>query len=344
MSPTLETAHEAENVHADKSHVRSFSGAYAVNMRRVSPPADGLADSLRGINVRSVVFCRSEFTAPWGFRVDDNAIAKFHLVLAGEAYLTLDGEDERHHLVTGDVVVLPHGTGHSLTDAPGSAAPNLEAILADHLVDKTGTMSYGGGGPVTTVVCGGFGTDALPFELAEQLPRILMLGSSRDGVSRWLDPLATLLAAERPASPGDSAVLAKVADVFLTESLRQYLASHRLLQVRVEAFDDDMPIATALRMMRDNPGGAWTIAHLARAVGLSRTSFAVRFRHAVGEPPMTHLTRLRLSGGAGYLTSTSRTIGDIAHEVGYDNEASFSKAFKRSYGRSPGAFRTAWTA
>jgi len=95
-------------------------------------------------------------------------------------------------------------------------------------------------------------------------------------------------------------------------------------------------------MMRDHPGGPWTLAHLSRAVGLSRTSFAVRFRHAVGEPPMTHLTRLRLSGGAGYLTSTSRTIADIAHEVGYDNEASFSKAFKRTYGRSPGAFRSAW--
>jgi AraC-like DNA-binding protein len=312
-------------------------------MRRVSPPPDELADSLRSINVRSVVFCRSEFTAPWGFRVEDNAMAKFHLVLAGEAYLALDSEDEPHHLVGGDIVVLPHGTGHALIDAPGSLAPSLQGILVDHPVDETGTMSYGGGGAVTTVVCGGFGTDAMPTDLIEQLPRILVLGSARDGVSRWLEPLATLLAAERPPTPGDSAVLAKVADVFLTESLRQYLASHRLLQLRVNASDEDAPIATALRMMRDNPGLPWTITHLARAVGLSRTSFAVRFRHVVGEPPMTHLTRLRLSGGAGYLTSTSRTIGDIAHEVGYDNEASFSKAFKRTYGRSPGAFRTART-
>jgi AraC-like DNA-binding protein len=74
----------------------------------------------------------------------------------------------------------------------------------------------------------------------------------------------------------------------------------------------------------------------AQAVGLSRTSFAARFRRAIGEPPITHLTRLRLSGGAGYMSSTSRTIGDIARAVGYDNEASFSKAFKRAYGRSPG--------
>jgi transcriptional regulator GlxA family with amidase domain len=117
-----------------------------------------------------------------------------------------------------------------------------------------------------------------------------------------------------------------------------------MLQLHVKALDDDVPIATALRLMRDNPGRPWTITQLAKTVGLSRTSFAARFRNAVGEPPMTHLTRLRLSGGAGYLSTTSRTIGDIAREVGYDNEASFAKAFKRTYGRSPGTFRTDWTA
>src|SRR5215475_1856572 len=204
-------------------------------MRRVSPPADDLADSLRTINVRSVVFCRSEFTAPWGFRVDDNAMAKFHLVLAGQAYLALDGEAEPHHLVAGDVVVLPHGTGHALVDDPGSLTPGLDGILVDHPVDEAGTMTYGGGGAVTSVVCGGFGTDALPAELIEQLPRVLVLGSADRGVSRWLEPVAALLAAEGPPSPGDSAVVAKVADVFLTEFLRQYLGSHRMLQLQVKA-------------------------------------------------------------------------------------------------------------
>src|SRR5262249_51476584 len=156
----------------------------------------------RSINVRSVVFCRSAFTAPWGFRVDDNAIAKFHLMLAGEAYLALDEDDQPHHLIAGDVVVLPRGTGHALTDTPGSPTPNLEAILSDHPIDNAGTISCGGGGALTPVVCGGSGTDALPADLIEQLPRILVLGSAHHGVSRWLEPLAALLTAERPPTPG----------------------------------------------------------------------------------------------------------------------------------------------
>jgi AraC-like DNA-binding protein len=56
------------------------------------------------------------------------------------------------------------------------------------------------------------------------------------------------------------------------------------------------------------------------------------------------LTRVRLSQGAGYLATTSRTIDAIARDVGYDNESSFSKAFKRIYGCPPGTFRTAWSA
>ena len=77
---------------------------------------------------------------------------------------------------------------------------------------------------------------------------------------------------------------------------------------------------------------------------MSRTAFAVQFRDSVGEPPLSHLTRVRLSQGAGYLATTSRTIDAIARDVGYDNESSFSKAFKRIYGCSPGTFRTEWSA
>jgi AraC-like DNA-binding protein len=77
---------------------------------------------------------------------------------------------------------------------------------------------------------------------------------------------------------------------------------------------------------------------------MSRTSFAARFRDAVGEPPHSHLARVRLSQGAGHLATTSRTIAAIARDVGYDNESSFSKAFKRHYGCSPGAFRAEWSA
>jgi AraC-like DNA-binding protein len=314
----------------------------AVVVHRVSPASDDLSEALSAIRVKSVVFCRSAFTAPWGFHVEDTPIAKFHLLLTGRALLTLDGDGMSHPLAAGDLVVLPHGTGHRLHDRSASCAPELNQILIEHPVDARGRMWYGGGGDATAVICGGFGADAVPEELLAVLPRVLRFASADGSVSRWLEPLAALLADERETEPGDAAVLAKVADLFLTEFLRQYLASQQLAQVAAFA-SVEQPIGAALRMMREDPARPWTVTRLARSVGMSRTAFAARFHASVGEPPIAHLTRLRLNSGAGYLASTSRTIGDIAHEVGYDNEASFSKAFKRTYGQSPGAFRAEWT-
>jgi transcriptional regulator GlxA family with amidase domain len=167
-------------------------------------------------------------------------------------------------------------------------------------------------------------------------------GSS--AMTRWLQPLADLLTSD-DSTPGGAAVMAKVADVFLTEFFRQYLAQQDAAILHPPGAQvASAPVAAAVRLMRRDPREPWTVHSLASRVGMSRTAFAAKFRDAVGEPPLSHLTRLRLSRGAGYLATTSRTIGAIARDVGYDNESSFSKAFKRMYGCPPGAFRTGWTA
>ncbi len=54
---------------------------------------------------------------------------------------------------------------------------------------------------------------------------------------------------------------------------------------------------------------------------------------------MSYLSKLRLSRGAGHLATSNQGVAHVARLVGFSNEASFSKAFKRRYGRSPGAFR-----
>jgi AraC-like DNA-binding protein len=44
---------------------------------------------------------------------------------------------------------------------------------------------------------------------------------------------------------------------------------------------------------------------------------------------------------AGLLREGQATLAEVAAEVGYDSEAAFSKAFKRSLGSTPGAYRRA---
>jgi len=74
-------------------------------------------------------------------------------------------------------------------------------------------------------------------------------------------------------------------------------------------------------------------------VDMSRTAFAARFRQLVGEPPISYLARVRLGHAAGYLSSTDMTVRQIARLVGYENEASLSKAFRRAFGHAPGEYR-----
>ena len=320
----------AGNVQSDIMIVRT-------DMDRIDAPAeDGLSRMLRDLKVRSVVYCLSDFGAPWGFSVEHSPVAKFHVLLDGAASLTV-GDAPPVPLTTGDLVVLPHGDGHTITDQPGSPARQLDAILAAHPVDESGRLSYGGDGGSTRLLCGGFELDpGLPDELADFLPPVLALDSSA-GLARWLEPLFALLEEEtRSAAPGAAAIFAKLADVFVTQALRSYLAA---ADVVVSPVVPDPDIVRIIKMLRGRPEVSWSVDVMARSAGMSRTSFTTRFRDAVGEAPMAYLTELRLRRAAGYLATTTKSVREIAHLTGYGNEASFSKAFSRLFGRPPGEYR-----
>lgn len=78
---------------------------------------------------------------------------------------------------------------------------------------------------------------------------------------------------------------------------------------------------------------------LAKEVGVSRSVLAERFRRYLGQPPMAYLTSWRLQLGARALTSSNRSVAEIASEVGYETEASFNRAFKRNFHLPPAHYR-----
>ena len=300
---------------------------------------DSLSKLLRVINVHSSVYCLSDFRIPWGFHVDDSAVAKFHLVLDGRGALELD-TGERFGLEPGELIVLPLGTGHTISDGWRAAeVPSLESILAAH-PPRLGRLRYGGRGRRARVLCGGFSlTDALPARLLAALPTVLRLGAGATATSGLAGLTEVLRAQADDTQPGATAVFAKIADVFLTQALRAYLLNaERAGAVQVGPLQHPA-IATAIELMRNHLDEQWTVARLAREVGMSRTLFVSRFHGLVGHAPMRFLTRLRLSQSAGYLTTTNQTVFAIARRAGYESEASFSKAFKREFGLAPGAYR-----
>lgn len=306
-------------------------------------PRDHISELLAGVLVRSSVYCLSELGAPWGFRVDGVSVAKFHLVLEGTAVLTVEGE-EPIQLEPGDLVLLTRGDGHTMQDATGSAVDHLDRILIDHPVDAQARMQYGGTGAPTRLLCGGFGLDAIPEPILPLMPSVIRVDAQAARITGWLPAMFDLLREESTESrPGAHAVFAKLADVFLTQALRSFLIGIEAAGVVPLTPLQDAEIARAVSAMNSDLTRNWTLASIASKVGLSRSAFSQRFTAAVGEPPMRYLSRLRLSRAAGWLTTTTLSIREIAQRCGYDSDESLSKAFKRLYRTTPGAYRASAT-
>lgn len=310
-------------------------------MRLLNPArADAISELLAELTVHSSVYCLSELRAPWGFEVDGANVAKFHVVLEGECWLQVDGTGPLR-LVAGDLVILPGGERHCVSDKQDSPVLGLDLLIADHFLADQARLRYGGDGPRTRLLCGGFALGgANPAQVLTLLPQILRIHAVGTGLARWLDPVFALIQQEADrADPGSQAIFAKLADVFLAQAVRSYLIDAERNGVLQPGQLADAPIGTAVALIRDQPARQWTVQSLAKEVGMSRTSFSTRFRAAMGESPMRHVTRIRLSQAAGYLTATKLSVDAIARRTGYGNSAALSKAFKREYQTSPGRYR-----
>ncbi|MCJ9674300.1 helix-turn-helix transcriptional regulator, partial [Neorhizobium sp. SHOUNA12B] len=87
------------------------------------------------------------------------------------------------------------------------------------------------------------------------------------------------------------------------------------------------------------PDRDWTVAALARLMGASRSGFAERFLRVVGETPARYVARVRMHQARQWLRDGER-VATVAERLGYDAEASFSRAFKRIIGTPPSHFRS----
>jgi AraC-like DNA-binding protein len=74
---------------------------------------------------------------------------------------------------------------------------------------------------------------------------------------------------------------------------------------------------------------------LAERAGMSRSTFALKFRETAGETPMAYLTRWRMLLAGDRLESSGNPISVIALSLGYESESAFSTAFKRVMGSAP---------
>ena len=85
-----------------------------------------------------------------------------------------------------------------------------------------------------------------------------------------------------------------------------------------------------------------TLGELADAACMHPTYFVRRFGEAFGMPPMAYLNRLRIYKAMSLLSSTERSIEDIADEVGIRDRSYFARVFKKHSGVTPTEYRGAF--
>lgn len=101
----------------------------------------------------------------------------------------------------------------------------------------------------------------------------------------------------------------------------------------------DPKIGAALGLMHAEIARPWRVDDLARAVAMSRTAFAQRFKSLVGVAPLKYLTAWRIAVANFALKTSDKSISAVAESVGYGSDVSFSAAFRRVMGHSPGKSR-----
>jgi AraC-like DNA-binding protein len=243
-------------------------------------------------------------------------------------------------LFAGDLVLLPTGQAHQLKDNLASPATLLDDLLTLH-PPVNGRLRTGGSGPASELICGGFVVedhDVTP--LLTTLPSLVHIAGEGGQPQIWVRETFEMLTREMAsAGPGSETVIARLSDLLLTQALRFACESNAQLARSGVQPTNDHTIAEALRLIHEHAAQSLTVDHMAAAVGLSRSALTARFRATTGETPGQYLTRWRMKQAAHYLRTGHDGLLQIAGRVGYDSEASFSKAFKRYFRISPGAYR-----
>lgn len=296
---------------------------------------DVLSDVLDTVRLRGRVFGSVELLPPWGMRAVSRDHFGFHVMVRGRGWLEADGKTLP--VSAGDVMVLGRGCVHTLKDAPRSRAQTIDEMLRDGMFAERPRNREGS----TLLVCGAFQFDDLRGDaLLSALPTVIHTHELASDAGPWLAQTVRLLAYEAAAGqPGSDTVVSRLCDALFVYVIRSVVARLGDGDSSLLAALKAPQIGAALRLIHERPAQPWTVASLAGAVGMSRSAFAARFAHVVGESPMQYLTRWRLQKAASLLRGGDLALAEVAARVGYDSDAAFNKAFKRVLGVPPGAYR-----
>lgn len=303
--------------------------------------ADPLGEVFHFLRMTGVFYTHSTMRAPWGLSLPAMPDCMIlHLVTAGSCVVQTDA-DTIYRVNPGDLLLVPHGTGHAMADDVTSECVNLFDIHREQVSERYELLRHGGDGALTQMICAGVCFQhPNASHLLDVLPPIIRLQAEADREDRGLSALLEMMAHEaRTLKPGGEAILTRLADVLVIKVIRSWIEQAKGNHKGWLAALQDPLIGRSLLQIHREPQRDWTVASMAEMAGMSRSAFAARFTEMVGETAMHYVTRWRMNLALARLRTEDVGLADLAEDLGYGSEAAFSRAFKRFNGISPGAAR-----
>jgi AraC-like DNA-binding protein len=301
----------------------------ALGLDANNQPHDLLSELLRSVRLSGerIVAYAPQRT----FSISFAGIGALHIIEEGELVLRIDGDPRVQRVSRGDVILVPRGDPHHLSDAGKRAHATVRADASEYDAPAPEPARW---------LCGTFTIgDPQASHLLASLPATIILRGARGPALEGLEVARRMLLLEMQSpSQGSAVMVARILDLIFIQILRAWAAGTDA-EPNWLAGALDPQIGPALSAIHRDPGHDWTVEELARACSLSRSAFAARFAARVGKPPATYLAHVRLDAATGLLRGTSLPVTLIAENVGYTSEAAFSRAFKHRYGTPPARWR-----
>ncbi|PRD50050.1 AraC family transcriptional regulator [Phyllobacterium myrsinacearum] len=253
-------------------------------------------------------------------------------VVSGQCWLSVDDVADPVRLDTGDCFLLPHGRPFRL--ASDLTLSSVEAVTVFSAARNGGIAVHKGGGDCFLVSSRFALTGNHASVLLGMLPPIVHIRKDTDQSGlRW--PVELMMRELRERRPGGFLLVQHLAHMMLIDALRLHLAGGLQGGVGWLFALADRQMGAAIAAMHEKPAHHWTLQTLAERAGMSRSTFALKFKQTVGKSPMDYLTRWRMLLAGDRLQNSSDPVSAIALSLGYDSESAFSTAFKRVMGCSP---------
>ena len=293
---------------------------------------DPLSDVLSFLKPRSYMCGGFDLGGEWSVQFGQHPGIKCYALVSGQCWLSVEGVPDPVRLKAGDCFLLPTGRPFCLASDLTLTPVHVRTLL--QAPPNGGILTYNGGGECLSVG-GYFGfTGKHASILLKVLPPIVHIRKESDKEAmRW--SLERMRQELREPQPGSFLIAQHLASLMLVQALRLHVAEGLRGGVGWLFALADKQMSAAISSIHSDPAHGWTLQSLAERAGMSRSTFAEKFKQTVGASPIEYLTRWRMLLAGDRLENSSDPVSAIALSLGYESESAFSTAFKRIMDCSP---------